>query len=260
MYMKKLNIGLANLVVSDLLKESYFNKESLLESKKKAFNLLDVVKNSLLLQLEFKVFNNIENKHILNETLAQRYIDNNIKLFDIYTLEELNEEHKKLQPFIKSDKNFDDGKVKLYESIGSLIEESLKVSEDVNVDKIHESFEIVLEHIQKPKENKVTLEENNQINEEVIELAINKFNKKYDKMSVDEVNLFKKLIDSDDNQKRDLFEEYKTNNIETLTTLKTENKSDKILKSLQKLNEMEFKSENADGDIIKLFELKRGLE
>lgn len=257
MYMEKINIGVANLVVSDLLKESYFNGKPLLESKKKASDLLDIIRNSPILQLEFKVFDNIEKKYIINETLAQRYIDNNIKLFETYTLEEIEEEHKKLQSLIE-DITIDDPKLKLYESIGSLIEESLKIADDIDVDKIHESFEIVLEHVQKPKENS-SVDTPPQINEEVLELAINKFNEKYEKMSIDEVNLFKTLIKSNIEEKKNLFEEYKTQNIETLESLKNENTNDTISKSLQKLNEMEFNPENADSDIVKLFDLKKGL-
>ena len=90
--MENVNIGIANLIISNKLKESYFNDNLIVESKKIAKDFFDVVKESPVLQLEFKVFNNVENKHIENEQAATRYIDNNIKLFEIYTNEEIGEE------------------------------------------------------------------------------------------------------------------------------------------------------------------------
>ena len=74
--MENVNIGIINLVVSSELKGSYFKNEMVTESKEKINEFFDVVKSSPLLQLEFKVFNNIEGKHIVNEVIAKDYIDN----------------------------------------------------------------------------------------------------------------------------------------------------------------------------------------
>ena len=98
--MKNVNIGIVNLIISNKLNESYFNDKLIGESKKVAFNFLDVVKSSPILQLEFKVYNNIENKHIENELLAKEYVDDNVKVFEIYTLEEIEVEHEKLNKFL----------------------------------------------------------------------------------------------------------------------------------------------------------------
>ena len=256
--MKNINIGVANLVVSDQLKESLLNDSSINEARNTTSELLNVVKNSPILQLEFKVFNNIENKEIMNETLAPRYIDNNIKLFEVYTLKELQREHKKLKPFIP-DNITENEKTKLYNSIATLIEESVKPSDSIEVDEIHEAFSTVLEHVTKPKRKEEKTVPND-INEEVVEIAINKFNEKYEKMSLDEVNLFKRLVNADENEKKEIFEEYKNSNISILKSLSEENENDKISKSLNRINEMTYKSDQADGDIIKLFELHRGLK
>ena len=98
--MKNVNIGIANLIISNKLRDSYFNDNLIGESKKIAFDFFGVVKSSPLLQLEFKVFNNIENKHIENDQIATRYIDNNIKLFEVYTIEEIEAEREKMNQFI----------------------------------------------------------------------------------------------------------------------------------------------------------------
>ena len=150
-----------------------------------------------------------------------------------------------------------DDRVKLYESISILIEESLKVGGDVDVDEIHVAFDTVLGHLTKTKEE---VPEVSAINEEVLEMAINKFNEKYESMTSEEVDLFKKLISSTQEEKKALFEEYKNENVKTLEKLQEENSNDKIAKSLEKINEMKFDPKEADSHIVKLFELKRGLQ
>ena len=99
--MKSINIGIVNLVVSKKLKDAYFSNSLIEESKEITNDFFNVVKNSPILQLEFKVFNNIENKHIENDLTATRYIDNNIKLFEVWTLQEVEKEHDKLKPFLQ---------------------------------------------------------------------------------------------------------------------------------------------------------------
>ena len=98
------------------------------------------------------------------------------------------------------------------------------------------------------------------INEEVIEIAINKFNEKYENMTSEETELFKKLVKSNDNEKEILFEEYKEDNIKLLNILKEDNNIEKINKSLEKINEMKFNPSDCDSNIVSLFELKRGLQ
>ena len=149
--MKLINVGVANLYISDKLKMSYFDSDYINESKKSANEFLEVIKNSPILTLEFKIFNNIENKEIDNDLVATRYIDNNIKLFEIFTVDEINNEHKKLSKFINKKIKLDEEKVKLYNSITNLIIESVSDTENIDVDQIHESFTHVLTHIKKDK-------------------------------------------------------------------------------------------------------------
>jgi hypothetical protein len=228
------------------------------ETQEKAAKLLDVVKSSPILQLEFKVFDNIEHKHITNEALAIKYIEDNVKLFEVYTIDEIEAEHDKLKSFVNESVQVDDKKTKLFEAVFTLVEESLMDNENIDVDKMHESFEYVLNHIKtnEPKPQKQVPEN---LNEEVIEIAINKFNDKYKNLSEDEVKLFKKLVEATDDEKKELFEEYKAENLQTLTSLSEANTSQKLEQSIEKINEMVFKPESADTDIVSLYELKKGL-
>lgn len=258
--MKNINIGVANLVISDLLKESFFNESLLTEAKKITSVFFKTIKSSPLLMLEFKVFDNIENKQIDNDVLGTRYIDNNVKLFEIYTIDELHEENEKLKQFLVDVDytKLNENKLKLYNSISTLIEESLKIGDDVNIDAIFDSFTFVLNHLKdNKKKNEPLIYEN--INEDVIKIAINKFNEKYNDLNENELNLFKKLINSSTNEKQQIFEEYKNKNIDKLKLLVGNSYDDKINESLNKINKMDFNVETADNDIIKLFELNKGL-
>lgn len=257
--MKNTNIGIANLIISNKLKNSYFDNKLIDESKKIAFDFFDVVKNSPLLQLEFKVFDNIENKSIENDLIATRYIDNNIKLFEIYTLEDIESERSKLKSFIDESivSNTDD-RYKLYEAIDILIKESVSDNNNVNVDVMHESFVYVLNHIKKPKTSEISTIDDD-INEEVIEIAVNKFNNKYDSLNEDDKNLLKKLINSSDYEKESILEEYKIENLKILEGIGDYNSNTKIINAIQKIKDITYNINNVDDNIIKLYELKKEL-
>ena len=262
--MENVNIGIANLIISNKLKESYFNNELIVESKKLAKDFFDVVKQSPVLQLEFKVFNNIENKHIENEQAATRYIDNNIKLFEIYTNEEIDEEHMKLKSFVGEGvpplyEQEQNDRLGLYNAIQALIHESLSYGENVDVDEIHEAFTTVLNHVQKSKKNLVENVELDEINEEVLEIAVNKFNEKYSGLEESDRNLVNSLIKVDNNEKQELLETYKSETLEILNEIEDGNNKPNVDKARKKIDEMKYDKETVDDNIIELHELKKEL-
>jgi len=258
--MKNINLGIVNFMISNKLKDSYFNNSLIEESRKLTSNFIDVIKNSPILQLEFRVFNNIENKHIENDVTATRYIDQNIKLFEIYTIQEINEERKKLNPFIfEVNISNDDSKILLYNAIDNLIKESLKDYVDVDVDCIHESFTTVLNHIKEPKKILVENVEVQEINENIIEIAVNKFNQKYESLNEDDRNLFQKLITYNDKEKEELLEYYKDENLLILEKVNKDSVKDNILKAIQKIKETKYNKSSVNDDIIGLYELKKEL-
>lgn len=256
--MKNVNIGIVNLMVSSKLNESYFDKESINESRELTSEFFSVVKSSPVLQLEFKVFSNIEGKHIENEVSATRYIDNNVKLFEIYTVEEIDAERDKLKKFIGEAKAPVNDKVKLYEAIDDLIYESIADYNDIDVNKMHESFSLVLEHVQTEKIVPETTD-SQPINEEIIQIAVEKFNKKYSTMNEEDRTLLQTLIKSDDAQREELLETYKTDSLAILEGVNKDNTKDSITKAILKIKEMAFNKKTANNDIIGLHELKRGL-
>ena len=258
--MKNMNTGIAQLLISNKLKETYFTNNSINETLLNDF--LNVIKNSPILQLEVKVYNNIKNKTIYNDILATRFIDNNIKLFEIYTIKEIDKEHEKLTKFI-SDGNLDNinenEEIKLYESINNLIKESLNDYNKINVNDIHESFTYILTHIKSNKNNIDESVELIPIDSNVIEIAVHKFNEKYKTLNEDDSKLFKQLINYNDNEKKDLLESYITENLLILESINNDNIKDNIMKAIQKLKEMKYNKHTVNDDIISLYELKKDL-
>jgi hypothetical protein len=258
--MKNINIGIANLIVSKKLKDAYFNHNLIEESKKLTTDFFDVVKSSPILQLEFKVFNNLENKHIESDLIATRYIDDNIKLFEVYTIQEIDAERQKLNEFVEGDSVIEGHeKTTLYNAIDILITESLNDYDKVNVDAIQESFEIVLNHVKTPKKVLIESVDVKPINEDVLEIAIEKFNEKYDTLNEGDKNLLKRLIKSNDKEKEALLEEYRTDSLTILEGIQKDKMEEKITKAIQKIKEMKYNSKTVDDDIIGLHELKKGL-
>jgi hypothetical protein len=261
--MKNTNIGIANLVISNKLKESYFNNNLIEESKKLTTDFLDIVKSSPILQLEFKVFNNLDNKVIENDLIATRYIDSNIKLFEIYTIQEIEKEHEKINNFLLenvvtnlTDATYDLKRIDLYNAIDGLITESINDPDKIDVDNIHESFEIVLKHIKTPKKQLVENFDHKNVNEDVVEIAINKFNEKYEILDENDKSLFKKLITLSDDEKQELLEEYKSENLSMLESIHDDTTKEKILNAIKKIKETKYNKNTIDIDILGLHELK----
>ena len=259
--MKNINIGVINLIISNKLNESFFKNSFINESKSLINEFLNVVKNSPILQLEFKVINNIENKYIKDDMIASRYIDSNIKLFEIYDIDEVNAKHKKLEKFINENVslNSNNNKIKLYESIGTLIIESLKNYNDVDVDNIHESFITVLNHVMTPKNNNDISSDISNINEHVIKIAVDKFNDKYKSLDENDKEILYKLINYDYDNKIKLFEELKNDNLSKLNNITDESVKSKINAVVTKINEMHYTDKTINDDIIKLYELNRNI-
>jgi DNA-binding transcriptional regulator YbjK len=261
--MKNVNIGIANLIISNKLKDSYFNNNLVEESKAFTSDFFSVVRNSPILQLEFKVFDDIENKHIENELLATRYIDNNIKLFEVYTIKEIDAERAKLNKFISEEivpiGALTTSRVDLYNAIDELITESLSSYDVINVDKIHESFVTVLNHIREPKKALLESIDIEEVNEDIIELAVGKYNEKYSSLNEDDKALLQKLIKSNDHEKEKLLETYKQEGLTLLENVKDDSVKDNISKSINKIKGMKYSKEKVVDDIISLHELKKDL-
>lgn len=265
--MGNLNIGNINLIISEKFKRRYFGNlnESHDSSNVSINKFLKLIKESPILKTEFKVLRNIENKHIPDEASAIRYIDNNIKLFEIYTLNEVFEEKKKLLELY--DREFDVGeykdKINLYRLIDDLIIQSLSDHEKIDVDLLHETFNQVLEHVRTPKNERkykdTDLIDLENVDETIIKMGIDKFNERYATLTENDKKFLFVLIESDDEKKKELFEDYKNKNIKILNETSDAHLVDRKHKALEKIKSMIYNKDTIDDDLIKLHELKKGL-
>ena len=257
--MKNVNIGIANLIISNKLNESYINNESIGESKKMASDFFNVVKKSQILQLEFRVFNSIEGKLIESEVLAKDYIDEQIKLFEVFTIEEIDAERAKLTQFLSEEGQPENDRVKLYEAIDTLLNETLEVHANKDIDKMHEAFVLVLEHVRKPKKALLENVDVEPLNEDVIEIAVGKFNEKYASLDENDRDLLKTLIKANWREKKALLETYKTDTLAILEGIDKDNVQDNITKAIDKIKEMVYNGKTVDDNIIGLHEFKKEL-
>lgn len=265
---KNINFG---CIKDSLVKKasSLYLNENKIDKTLKEF--LYIVKSSPILTLEFIIYKNIENKNISDDVLATRYIDENISMLKNYTKKEIIEENNKLNKFTSDEYSIDESKLKLYESIESIILENSKDSKYKNIDKIHESFEYILKHIKDNKNN--IIQENKSIFEEykdkylntdfIFNSAVNNFNKKYSHLSEGEKRILKVIINENEDNKEIIFNELINETIIKVdNTLKSEENPDisnKLYKVKEKINEMKFNKETLIDDLVKLNNLKESL-
>jgi hypothetical protein len=254
------NIGIVNTIITNKMVSQILNETINDENFINTF--FTILSESPILKLELKVLSNISEKQIKDKMLASKYIDDNIKLFELYTIDELNNEHKKLEKFtsnfLNENVNINLKKIDLYDNMFNLIIESVKIGDDVDVDKIHNSFNFILDYIITNDVNKSKMKKS--IDENVLNIAINKFNDKYSqKLNDNDFNFLKKIISSDINSKKELFEEYKDVNLESLKVLSENIKDSKIEKSISKIKSMVFNPDTINNDLIKLYELNKNI-
>jgi TRAP-type C4-dicarboxylate transport system substrate-binding protein len=100
------------------------------------------------------------------------------------------------------------------------------------------------------------------VNEDVIEIAINKFNDKYESLNESDKILLKKLIKADKKEKTTILEEYKTECLAILEGVGNDDAEEKKLKianAIRKIKEMKYNKNTINDDIIGLHEFKKEL-
>lgn len=259
--MENLNVGIVNHVLTNFLTESIENDEF----KKLSIELFNLLESSPILELEYNVMNNLSNKnnniHKSVDKFVDKYIDDNIKLFETYTLDEFDSEQKKLIPLIENyNINSSSDKYKLYNSIHNLIRESLKISNEIDVDLVHDSFYNIHEHIRKSQLIEKEDDDLDNINEEILKIAIDEFNDNYlTQLNENELELFKNLISNKYDEKLSIFENYKEKCVDKLNENIETIGDEKLNLTKKRIDDLNNTPQNINENIIKLFELKNGL-
>jgi hypothetical protein len=235
-------------ITNNIIREN--NEINLLEK------FIKILKNSDILMLEYLVFNNLENKTIITSESATRYINDNLKLFNKYNKKTVISENKKLSKIFDVIGSIE--KNELYEAIDYLILENCSDNKLPNIDKLHDSFEVVLEHLKKNKEtNKHNIEENLDFDmSHVINYKIHETFKKHSNLSEQEQKILKTIVNSNLEEKINLYETLKE---EILNKLKSLPINEKIEKVKNKLNSIVINENNFEEEIIKIQELKSSL-
>lgn len=248
---------------------------------------ITLLKESDLLKTVLTVYDNIEKKHIPNEELAIKYIDENINLLKEkgFTKEQFHEENSKLFPLIEGVTLATIDKESLFKDIHTLIYESLQGKRATNVNKLHDAFVNILEHLKTNDKKAVvesidlpTIPQEVALNEFFIKRAIHEFNDKYNKLlTEDESTVLKAIISENKESKQTTFNTIKESTLNALSSLKIEleakNKSKMdvseqrevdqftygIEKSLTNIKLLEYNETSFEKDVLDLINLKNEL-
>jgi hypothetical protein len=260
---KGLNLGIAKAIVSNKITNEFLN-ESEIKSKGLVNKLVETIKKSPILMKEYSVYDNIEHKYTDNDIIASKFIDNNMARFSDYSVEEINEAHKLLEDVVDMEdvSIISESKLNLYNSIGTLIQESNNPDGDVN--KLHQAYESVLTHIKEnvkeAEKEESTLDLNENINiDDVIALATEKYNETFSSLNESDVELVKTLVFGSEPDKKELFEGLKSENIKSLQSIESNGVADKISEAIDKLNKMVYSEETLAKNIVELKSLKESL-
>jgi len=270
--MSKYNLGIVKASLLSNLNEQVALKE-----------FVKILKESSVLNLTHTIFDNLEKKHISNEDLAIKYIDENLNLIKKQCSREVFEkETQKILPLIEGIAFSDTNKGKLYENIHTMITESLNGKKATNVNKLHDSFSFVLEHLttspKKAAVEEVELPKELVINEFILKRAINEFNSKYaGVLSEEEMALIKSIVHENAAEKKKSFETIKESTLHSLKALKEELENQdekapaheqreaelfatKINESITNIEKLKFGEETFTKDVLDLVNLKKELE
>ncbi len=259
--MANYNFGVVKATFSN-----YMNESENVFAKEMFTNFMKLIKESKIFKAQFQIYNNLEDKHIVNENLAIKYIDENINLLKQvckapnfeYANKELAKVCEGLTPRVSEKKRV------LYENIHTLINQSLQTT---NVDELHDSFTFVLNYLTTNKSQNLmnentTLEYSHVPKDFLIKKAIEKFNTRYESLDESDKAILKSIVSTKLADKETLFTSLKNETLSTLTSLMENSPQvdiSKVKTSMTKINEMVYNDDTYSTDIISLNELKKSL-
>tara|TARA_R110002153_G_scaffold10333_2_gene40886 strand:+ start:7205 stop:7993 length:789 start_codon:yes stop_codon:yes gene_type:complete len=260
-----MNFGtLKNIFVGSLI-ESYTTDDK--KGKNIYKDFLKILKESETLKTAFIVFKNLETKTLNSEISANEYLKESITLFK--NKKSLTEETNKLTILLENNGvEYKDLKpTKLHRDIQNLITSPRNVG---TLQKLQEAREDVVSWLVSEKKIIKELEEN-YINKNVnpkkfLEIATNKFNKKYkDSLTEEERNILKILREDDQKKVKILVSELVKENVSLVNQYLEKNTDNTTIKSkLLETKDAIYKIAEDDKsfstNVLKLYELKKNIE
>jgi hypothetical protein len=254
------NFGKIKNVFNNILAESILKKD---KEKKKIFSqYLKTLKENKILNTQFSIYKNIEEKCSSNDVLTSEYIKENIALLSKFNANDILKENEKLMSLAGKSKGtpYDSKLEKLHEDITNLI---FTKKSPKTINNLTESFDNVVNYIKsnQPKET-ITETPNPKSSKLLGQLAVDKFNDKFKNLSETERKIIKSIIESDETTREELFKTIRTECVDLvnqrLDESDTESK-EKLLKVKDKLLRMDYNKESFINDTNKIIDLKENL-
>jgi hypothetical protein len=256
------NFGKIKNAFSEILAEGIASNDV---AKKNLFKkYIKTLKESEILRTQFLVYENIENVVESDQFLANLIISENLSLLTKFNKKDILSENKKLVALseeVKSklDDEYDVKISKLHESICDLVffEKSPK-----NVNEVAKNRKNVLDYIVTNKA-KVVNESYDVPPSMLSSILVEKYNERYSELTETEKEVIRVLIESDDNQKLDLYAKITRECIDLIDSNLTESDldtKDRLLKVKDKLLREKIEvNEDFSKNISKLVDLKKTL-
>lgn len=251
------NFGKIKNAFNNLLIEAVVRKDP--KDKQLFGSYVKAIKENKVLRTQFLIYNNIENKVEENEFKANLFLQENLKLLNQFSKEQILEANTKLASKINDIPEVIENK-ELYENITTLIFTE-RLSE--NIDAVVDATTNIIQFIKENKAKEIV---------EAIELPtsmltsimVEKYNSKYSTLEESELKVIKSLIESSDEVKKTVYAETIRECIdlinEKLVEASLETK-DRLLKVKDKLlNDKTDVNEDYLTNISKLVELKSNLQ
>ena len=232
---------------------------------------LNEIKKSPLLKKQCLVYKNFEEGYCKKENLAERFINQNLKLLEGYSWKEIVDLNKELRYSLLEHSHVEGqkGKEDFYEAIHALI----KASTDkgyTDISKSQEAYDFLVNHLMIPKP---ATEVNSSISESeypkflswkfVTEIAVNGFNERYAHLGENDRQLLKVLLSPEENKKNH-FIDLKQENLSMIDNLLNNDNTisdtlQKFINKINSLNENEISGNELDEAIIHMTELKESI-
>jgi len=234
------------------------------EGNKKIFGeFVRLVKESVILRTQFNVFYAIEGKAEADSFKSSEYVKESINLLKKFNNDKILEENLKLISILKKNnikliESYE--KLELHENISNLI---FNKPNSRNIDMVVESLSKVVKYV---NSNDVVITEKNDSlipNSVLISMFVDKFNDKYGDLTVENKEIIKISLSTNEEDKKVMFNKIKNECIELVNTNLSESNDidikSKLLDVKDSLLRMEFISENYISDITKVIDLKEAL-
>lgn len=258
-----MNFGTIKDIFAAQLVESHLTEGD--TGKKLYKKFIKTISENEILKSQFIVYKNIENKYFNSEVTASDYLKENISVLKGYKKSDIDKANNKLVKLLESYgiKPSPDSYRKLHSSIHTLISEKKTAT---NINKLHESFEIVkdwllVEKVVEPKSSYVKkgVDPNKFLN-----IVVEKYNTKYSELTDDEKRLVKVLREGDESSIESLMSDLIRENIKLINQHldvygSNVNMKARLLETKDVVYRMVDNDDSFSDNVLKLFELKNSL-